>query len=408
MSINNIRYKKLFKKYLDNTLSKEEFSEFWKLTQKDEDNSTLEYLLSELWDKNKSEPYNYRGATKDRIFKQIIKKEKQLSNKAERPLRKNNLIYKVAAVFIVLIAVASVVLLNIAPKNNIVGSGYKTSLKYDIAPGGNKATLTLADGKIIVLDNIDSGMVSLEGKTAIVKKEGKLIYKPIVINQNRISNLLTKKPSLPVSYNTINTPKGGQQMIVLPDGSKVWLNSASSMKFPTLFNDSVRKVEINGEGYFEIQPNKEVPFIVSSKKLNIRVLGTHFNINAYEDEAEEKVALLEGSVQLSTPSTELNQIIEPGQQASLDGSGKLSISEVDVENIIAWKQGKFMFESMDIESIMRQISRWYDIDVEFEKNIQQRFNGTISKDVSLITLLKALGETEEVNFKIEGRKITVF
>ncbi len=399
MSINNIRYKKLFKKYLDNTLSKEEFSEFWELTQKDEDNSTLEYLLAELWDENKSEPYNYRGATKDRIFKQIIKKEKQLSDKPERPLRRNNLIYKVAAVFIVLITVASVVLLNIGPKNNIVGSGYKTALKYDIPPGGNKATLTLADGKIIVLDNIDSGMVSLERETAIVKKEGKLIYKPININKN---------PSLPVSYNTINTPKGGQQMIVLPDGSKVWLNSASSMKFPTQFNDSVRKVEINGEGYFEIQPNKEVPFIVSSKKLTVRVLGTHFNINAYEDEAEEKVALLEGSVQLSSPSTELNQIIEPGQQASLDGSGKLSVSEVDVENIIAWKQGKFKFESMDIESIMRQISRWYDIEVEFEKNIQQRFNGTISKDVSLITLLKALGETEEVNFKIEGRKITVF
>ncbi|GAB3891061.1 DUF4974 domain-containing protein [Larkinella knui] len=291
----------------------------------------------------------------------------------------------------------------------------------DFVPGTNKAVLTLADASQINLDDAVNGEIAKQADMVITKTaDGQLVYNA---SKSPVSSAqdLTAKPI----YNTITTPRGGKFRVILPDGSKVWLNAASSLKYPTKFHRSGRNVELSGEAYFEIarcvDGKKAVPFRVQSAGQIVEVLGTHFNINSYSDEAIVKTTLLEGSVKVvntqagTEPDTNpesgsLALVLKPGQQSQLaPGSRpKLNvIAQADLEEAVAWKNGQFQFRDTDLQTIMRQISRWYDVEVDFQGKIPEaKYRGKISRDVPLSQIFQIL-QSSGVNFKIDGRKITV-
>ena len=266
----------------------------------------------------------------------------------------------------------------------------KPSGKQDIAPGGNRATLVLGDGSQLTLDSAANGTLSQQGNTQVVKlANGQLAYQ--TAGQSSTQAIL---------YNTIYTPRGGKYKVTLPDGSKVWLNAASSLRYPTAFTDT-RSVELNGEAYFDIAPDAAHPFIVSHEKTVIEVLGTTFNMMAYTDEASIKTTLLSGAVKVN------GQKLKPGQCASIS-NGKLSIEEgVNTEAAVAWKNGYIQFEGNDIRSAMRQISRWYDVEVTYKGEIPSHFRGIIPSHVPVSEVLKMMEMTGEVTFEISGRTIIV-
>ncbi|RQO70330.1 anti-sigma factor [Pedobacter sp. KBW06] len=267
----------------------------------------------------------------------------------------------------------------------------------DVAPGGNKAILTLADGKVIDLDSAKTGTIISQSGLRITKtKDGQLIYNSAPVSEED-----------PTRYNTISTPRGGQYQINLPDGSAVWLNAASTLKFPVLFTGKERQVELNGEAYFEIAKNKDKPFMVLCKQQSVEVLGTHFNINSYDDEEGTRTTLLEGSVKVTSTSNQRQVILKPGQQAQLDGNTFL-LKEVDAEESMAWKNGFFVFNAESIPAAMRKIARWYDMEVVYEGNIgDQDLAGSVSRFQNVSEVLKTLKLTGIVHFKVEGRRITV-
>ncbi|HEX5026770.1 MAG TPA: FecR domain-containing protein [Agriterribacter sp.] len=267
----------------------------------------------------------------------------------------------------------------------------------DIAPGGNKATLMLGDGSTIVLDSTANGQLGTQGNTRVIKLgNGQLQYQ-----KGNTSNSPGK-----MVYNTIATPRGGQYQVMLADGSKVWLNASSSIRFPADFSDRVREVEITGEAYFEVAHNVSRPFRVIVKDMYVNVLGTHFNIMAYDDENGIHTTLLEGSLKVSNEKGDA--LISPGQQAVLNNKRSFRVvRNADVEEAVAWKNGKFVFNSANIHSVMRQIERWYNVDVTFEREGDLHFTGQLSRYANVSQLLRKLELTNEIHFRIEKGKITV-
>ncbi|MGO4294487.1 FecR family protein [Chitinophaga sp. RAB17] len=264
----------------------------------------------------------------------------------------------------------------------------------DIAPGKENATLTLGDATVIGLDTASNGLLSQQGNTAVQLVNGKLIYSGNTANTA-------------VTYNTITTGRGNHYSMVLSDGTKVWLNSASSLRFPVAFSGSERLVAVTGEVYFEVAPDAHHPFQVQMPhKGTITVLGTHFNVHAYEDEADITTTLLEGAVSIRKGSQQ--QLLSPGQQAVISELAGISVrKQVDLAQIMAWKEGYFWFNDTNIYALMKQIARWYDVEVRFEGNItEDGFSGKISRDVPLSRVLQIL-ELNGVHFKITGRQITV-
>ncbi len=282
--------------------------------------------------------------------------------------------------------------------------------KNDLAPGGNKAILTLADGSQIVLDSVKNGNIGTQANSNILKfKNGELAYKPQDAKTAREDNTETK-------YNIVSTPKGGQYQIILADGTKVWLNAASSIRFPAAFTGNERQVEITGEAYFEVAAlykaaggNKEkekIPFVVFVNGIQVQVLGTHFNINAYDDEASVRTTLLEGSIKVVKGNS--FTFLKPGNQSEVDRDGKMKlIAESNTEEAVAWKNGMFEFRSAGIETIMRQIARWYDVDIEYQKKVNEKFYAEIPRNTHASALFKILEATGAVHFEIEGKKVKV-
>lgn len=265
-----------------------------------------------------------------------------------------------------------------------------------ILPGTNKAILVLANGGRVDLNQVANGRIPQAGKTFINKvKNGKLIYGKADSNSNE------------VAYNTIITPKGGQYQVVLSDGTTVWLNAASSLKYPSTFTGAERHVELNGEAYFEVAKNKHFPFTVSAGKVNVRVLGTHFNISAYDDDPFNKTTLLEGSVLLSKDNQQMALI--PGQQGiATDNNQQLELKTVNVEDAVAWKNGYFSFKKDNIQSVMRKIARWYDIDVVYQGTQSSRtLGGTVSRTKNIDEILSYLALTGVAHFKVKERRIIV-
>jgi hypothetical protein len=273
----------------------------------------------------------------------------------------------------------------------------KTVVKHDADPGKNEAVLTLDNGEKVVLDSARIGTLAKKGNISIKKtKDGQLVYQ---VEEGKAS--VTNGP---VAYNTISTPRGGQYQVILPDGSMVWLNAASSLKFPTAFTGGQRDVGLTGEAYFEVAKNPSKPFTVNIGSLNVKVLGTHFNINAYADEDNIKTTLLEGLVQLTSGNS--HNLLKPDEQGIVKGDN-IRIVEVDAERAVAWKNGFFDFNRASIRDIMKQLSRWYNIEVVYNGKVSDdEFMGRIERNVKLSQVLHVL-ELSHVHFKVEDKKITV-
>lgn len=309
----------------------------------------------------------------------------------------------IAAVFFVVAAFALFFHHDFRQKPAVQQANAKGNVtKHKITPGGNKATLTLANGAKIILENAENGVLANQFGTSIRK---------IDVGHISIESVNNAYPSIEKAShtvsNTIVTPRGGQYQVTLSDGSKVWLNAASSLKFPASFAENERTVELVGEAYFEVAKSvTKRPFKVVSGSQVIEVLGTHFNINAYPDETEITTTLLEGSVNVLKPSTFQSQLLKPGQQARV--AANIQVSDVDVSRAVAWKNGYFSFTNENIESIMRNISRWYDVDIKYQKNTtREEFVGSVSRYENVSQVLSMLQLTGAVHFKIEGRRITV-
>lgn len=265
------------------------------------------------------------------------------------------------------------------------------ALNKAIQPGKNGAILTLADGTHISLDSLQNGVVALQGGATARVVNGSLVY---------------EGSGTAVMYNTMTTPKGRQFNLTLPDGSKVWLNAASSIRYPLAFNGNERKVEITGEAYFEVAQNATKPFRINAdNRQEIQVLGTHFNVNAYGNEKTLNTTLLEGSVSVTSGLSSVK--LKPGQQAAGQASGIKVINDVDLEKVMSWKNGLFNFENVRLEDVMRQLERWYDIEVVYEKNIPDvELVGKMTRGVTLNELVDVLKELG-VHCRLEGRKLIV-
>ncbi|SDJ34877.1 FecR family protein [Pedobacter sp. ok626] len=278
------------------------------------------------------------------------------------------------------------------------GNPQSNALAADIAPGGNKAILTLANGQKIVLNDAAKGEISKQSGISVSKsKDGELIYSVVEAKEESTENTL----------NTISTPKGGQYTIMLSDGTKVMLNSASSLTFPTALNRNDRLVELNGEAYFEVAKHKNSRFRVISGQQTIEVLGTHFNVNAYADEEAIKTTLLEGAVKVSTPAAATT--IEPGEQAVWNRArgNTLFKHQVNTDQETAWINGVFSFDGDDIKSIMRQVSRWYDVDVIYVGPIsEEKYYGEIFRNSKLSEVFRIL-KIDNVHFDVAGKTIKV-
>ncbi|HWK07640.1 MAG TPA: FecR domain-containing protein [Puia sp.] len=309
-------------------------------------------------------------------------------------------------------------------------AGPDSRFKNDIAPGGNKAILTLSNGQTILLDSSSNGTLARQGNTSVVKlNSGQLAYRPADGREPANQRQTATAAPAPLIYNTLSTPRGGQYQLALPDGSKVWLNAASSIRYPTAFSGKERKVEITGEAYFEIAKNAAMPFKVTiatrrgetghdgghkgeagvendGDANEIEVLGTSFNIMAYEDDTVASTTLLEGAVKITKGVT--SRTIAPGQQLITGNKGSMRIiPDADVQKIIAWKNGKFIFYNDDIISIMKQLTRWYDIDVRMTGVVHDHYTGRISRQVNISQVLKMMEAAGGVSFSVQGKEVKI-
>ncbi|QNK61103.1 FecR family protein [Pedobacter sp. PAMC26386] len=300
-------------------------------------------------------------------------------------------------------------------------SAKNESLISQIAPASNKAILTLGDGTKISLTNAKSGTVAEQLGISISKTaDGQLVY-TVAEPKLRGNDVSSRHPKL-VSisqFNTIETPNGGHYQINLPDGTKVWLNAASSLMYPISLNSlKERRVKLSGEAYFQVKKNKTKPFRVETGKQEVEVLGTHFNINSYQEESEIKTTLLEGSVKVhyamtngaqSTQNLSGEIILKPGQQSNLKQNGQLKIVQTDTVGVVAWRNGKFQFDGEDLKTVMRIISRWYDVHVVYETEVPKNLilQGWVSRKSNLGSILKMIENISSVHFKVEGRRVTV-
>lgn len=295
---------------------------------------------------------------------------------------------KAAASVVVLIGIGWGTYVWQANKNNNTSS--EIAAQNDLPPGHDGAVLTLADGRKVVLGSARSGNIAQQGNTQIINHNGQLSY----------NNGETTAAS--IAYNTLSTPKARQYKLVLPDGTKVWLNAASSIKYPVVFSGKERKVEITGEAYFEIKHNAAMPFKVAAGKMLITDIGTDFNVSAYEDESTIKTTLLEGAVKVN------GLLLKPGQQAQTNLDNKTQVTNIpDPEDVIAWKNGEINFDNVDVATLMRQLSRWYNVDIIYTGKIPQgNLFGGISRQTNLSIIMKAL-QDNNIHCRLEGNKLMI-
>jgi transmembrane sensor len=300
-----------------------------------------------------------------------------------------------AASIVLLVGISALYLFRSTADKNIATLPAAIAPANDAAPGTTGAILTLANGRQIVLDSAGNRLALLQGNSQLLNHGGRLTY-----------NNSTPAGRESVVYNTMTTTKGRQYQLQLSDGSKIWLNAASSITFPTTFNEPARKISITGEAYFEIAHDAKHPFIVSTGNMEVQVLGTHFNINAYADEDNTSTTLLEGSVKIKTGET--TTLMLPGQQLQQNKEGKLKlVTDADAQEAVAWKDGLFMMKKAGIASIMRQLERWYDVDVTYPAGIPVgRISGDIPRNMNLSKVLEVM-ELSGVHVTISGRKIIV-
>jgi len=424
----------LLNRYANKTCTVEEKEELMQLLQESGNDEALQQLIDKMLEERPvihTMPEMNAQAVLQAIFEADETPVVQIQ---ETPVRKISFgRIAAAASVLLLLTAAGWFMLNRSSKHDVTTAAV---IKNDVAPGGNKALLTLADGSTIVLDNAANGVVAEEGNATVVKlKNGQLVYKT---DKEEAAGKAGA-----VAYNTLSTPKGGEYKIVLPDGSEVWLNAESSITYPTAFNANERKVQVTGEAYFEVaklvtvKEGKRVPFLVDiySRKApkgnglsptgglmgQVQVLGTHFNINAYEDEAAVKTTLLEGAVKVTQPAIgpaskrqqsakadERAVVLKPGEQAVLAAANsRLTIDHSPgIDKVMAWKNGVFHFENADIQTVMRQLSRWYDVEVVYKRDIEKDdpLHFEVKRNTNLSDVLKVLNLAGGAKFSIDDEK----
>ena len=388
MTVSRLEY--LFNGYVHNNYTEQEQEELMALIAQPENEAAVQTLIEQVIENTGAE-MQMPDQVAASILQNILQKEKGLVV----PLKSKKVHFRMwmrVAAAVVFFAIASYWFIDKKDneKAKVIALAEKQS---PILPGGNHAVLTMSDGSTILLDSMQNG--TLQQGNAKVNKQGSLL-----IYDTHASSIA----NAPVVYNTLSTPRGGQYQVVLPDGSKVWLNAASSLLFPTAFTGSQRKVELTGEAYFEVAKNKDKPFLVKVGDMQVKVLGTHFNINAYSDENTIRTSLLEGSVKIIKDNK--SKLLKPGNQAVLNKKqNEIDITDIDMNGVMAWKNGLFQFEGDNITTIMREIGRWYNVEIVYSGKVSTRtFEGKISRDAELSEVLRIL-ELSKVKFSVVGRKI---
>ncbi|AXY74316.1 DUF4974 domain-containing protein [Paraflavitalea soli] len=413
-------FQELFEKFLnDQKLTPAEINQLRVLVQDERNRALLDQMLASLYEEEIAGPATAESNTRvafEEVWTKLQTPVPATSSPdttvINLPSRRPWWQYAAAAILVLTLAAGAWWLFRGNPQAPIVQQN--PIPQNDIQPGGNKAVLILADGSKIILENAQNGTLGQQGSTRVVKlANGQLAYEA--------TDNVTPTATL---YNTITTPNGGKFYVTLPDGSRVWLNAASSLHYPTAFNGKTREVTLTGEAYFEVEKNAAMPFRVNLNGMQVEVLGTHFNINGYSDETTIKTTLLEGKVKVGSrqsaidnaATTDLQQsvILSPGQQAAVpissqyNASSPIMVQTVDVEAVMAWKNGQIQFDGNNIYTVMRMIARWYDVEVEYRGNIPNaHFRGGISSNVPVSQVLDMMEQTGEIHFEISGRKIIV-
>ncbi len=393
METKRLRY--LFSQYLNQSANREETQELMHFLADPDNKEIIKNLIDDYWDNFHPEPFQATSNSDD-LYEGIVQKLPE----TDRPVHKKFKISRwpglaAAASFLILLSVGIYFLVNKdtrhsgQPKINLS----KTDTQNIAAPSSSHAILTLGNGTQINLDSIPNGSLGQQGNSNIQK-----------LANGRIAYQSSGNGKQKVVYNTLSVPRGSRIMhITLADGSKVWLSSASSIRYPTAFIGKNRKVEITGEVYFEIADKPEQPFRVTTGKMQVQVLGTRFNIKAYPEEATIKTTLLQGKVRVSQGSQK--QTLIPGQQARINKQGQIKlVKNANLSEVMAWKNGFFSFHRAGIQEVMQELARWYDLEVQYKGNIPtETFSGEIGKNLSLQDVLNVLKKTR-VKYKIEGNK----
>ncbi len=389
--------KNLLEKYLAGELSAEEFRRLWSASREPGSRQTWESFMKDIWDDPRYHQLANEDA-KDAVLEKLRPVLKDVPRKRAPFINRRT--WWAAAASLLILAGGAAYFFQPEKPVQVASAPPAPIKKNEVLPGGDKAILTLADGTTITLDSASNGTLSQQGNTKVVKlANGKLVYNT------------SGTPASEVMYNTMRTPRGGQYRITLPDGTQVWLNAASSITYPTAFSGEERMVKVTGEAYFEVAPlEHKTPFKVKimsgagEEKAQVTVLGTHFNINAYDNEGDIKTTLLEGSVKITKENFSVN--LKPRQQAKI--AQKIEIVEPDdMEEITAWKEGYFKFNEADIGSILRQAERWYDITISYPNGVpKDLFSGSLPRHVSLTKFLEILVYSD-INAKIKDRTVII-
>ncbi len=389
------RFSYLFARYTEKSGTAAERNEFFSMVKKEENALELNSLISNAVGLTEAELHEIEEEKADKLFQNIL--SETLGGKTINmfPPKKNKRIWWAAAMAVLMLGSGAYFVLNNVGSHSIAEKNVvNDQLKHDIAPGYEGAVLTLSNGQQIILDSAGNGTLAMQGNINILKQNGKIVYDHKNISKSE------------VLYNTMTTPRGRQYSVVLADGTKVWLNAASSLTFPTAFTGIERRVKLKGEAYFEVAKNADMPFKVDVSGMEVKVLGTHFNIMAYDEESAFKTTLLEGSVTVAEGN--MGVVLKPGEEAVMSRNGRFKVNEANVEDAIAWKNGLFQFNNAGIRFIMRKLSRWYDIEVVYQGDVEgMSFSGVVSQYTNLSQVLKMLQLTKEVNFKMDGKKVIV-
>lgn len=393
----------LFRQYFDNQINSELELEFFGMLESGKHTAELEQLMKDYWEKFDSAEQPFDQMAKIRMLQAIYAAESNTVPVRTKMIRWS----RVAAIAAAIAAITLGLWLYYAPDR--FGRHTGAPLTNDIAPGKNGATLTLANGKVIALSDAKTGLIIA---TNSLKYNDGSAVEPLGQFRRRDDGNETNDEEVmrQTQMLTVATSRAQTYQITLPDGTKVWLNADSKINFPSQFLGKERKITLSGEVYFEVFKNKNKPFIVESNKQRVTVLGTHFNVTAYKGE-EVKTTLLEGSVQVQ--NTEVNKlkqksiVLRPNQQSTLTASNEIKVKDVDATTTIAWKNGRFAFNSSSLETVLREMGRWYDVDIKYPDGIpDERFTGNIDRTNTLAQTLDIL-KFMKVNFEIYGHTIIV-
>ncbi|GAB3163617.1 FecR family protein [Telluribacter humicola] len=386
------RLQVLLDRYYHGTATAQEKEELMSLVRSGEYDALLEEYLKDQWSNSAEGEELFSKEKSSAILNSILEYPQQEEPVEAKVFKLNWMRYAAAAVIIL--------------------TGFGVWYSYDknqtkdkiqpqivesnsIRPGGNKALLTLADGSSIALDQVKQGVLARQGNVEISKQQDGIV----------VYSAKSTGGTAAAGINTLTTPKGGQYEILLPDGSQVWLNASSSIRFPSVFAATERQVEITGEAYFQVAKDRSKPFRVRFNKSEVLVLGTSFNIMAYPDEETSKTTLVEGSVSISNVHQQARLV--PGQQAAVLSTGQIKTRYIPVDEAVAWRKGMFQFKNAGVEEVARQLARWYDVEIEYQGQVPvKQFTGSVSRQVELTEIVGML-RYAGVNCRIENKKIII-